>query len=297
MTGPNGVELLDVFEKGGQLFDNRKQRFSVAILDLLKRRGYPLKEKDIRSFAGDNADVSKALRSLVSSRKIKRIGNGGKSSPFSYTLCHSKRDEQAVTGVDETTQLMGPGPIKRRCKRGPTASCDSSSANDASQSTSTIPPLEPKSPSCGAEDSGCCNIPSANVSWQAACDTIELHHPAPLSSTHRGPCLSLTASDPSTHIEEPGTPDCGEQLPTGRAAFSDPLAFCELRLAPSVLGEAPCRVGSHLERSRKRSISCAGLEGDSAAELSHTVSSFRVKKMQAWDKWQSLRASPAHGDY
>ncbi|EKX44771.1 hypothetical protein GUITHDRAFT_163442 [Guillardia theta CCMP2712] len=64
----------------------RLKRVEDRIISFFKLHQELVTEKVIRSFIGDNTGTGKALRRLVSSRRIHRIGKGGAGNPFLYRL-------------------------------------------------------------------------------------------------------------------------------------------------------------------------------------------------------------------
>ena len=62
----------------------RMQRIETKILALLGEREGFVTEKDIRSVVGDNTGTGKALRNLVKTSRVLRIGRGGVGDPFTY---------------------------------------------------------------------------------------------------------------------------------------------------------------------------------------------------------------------
>ncbi len=62
----------------------RMQRIETKILALLGEREGFVTEKDIRSVVGDNTGTGKALRNLVKTSRVLRIGKGGVGDPFTY---------------------------------------------------------------------------------------------------------------------------------------------------------------------------------------------------------------------
>ena len=62
----------------------RMQRIETKIFALLGEREGFVTEKDIRSVVGDNTGTGKALRNLVKTSRVLRIGRGGVGDPFTY---------------------------------------------------------------------------------------------------------------------------------------------------------------------------------------------------------------------
>ena len=75
----------------------RMQRFESKILALLDERPGFVTEKEIRSAVGDNTGTGKALRNLVKTSRVLRIGKGGVGDPFTYAACR-EQGEHSVGG-------------------------------------------------------------------------------------------------------------------------------------------------------------------------------------------------------
>jgi len=75
----------------------RMQRFESKILALLGERPGFVTEKEIRSAVGDNTGTGKALRNLVKTSRVLRIGKGGVGDPFTYRACRQE-GEHSVGG-------------------------------------------------------------------------------------------------------------------------------------------------------------------------------------------------------
>ena len=75
----------------------RMQRIESKVLALLSERPGFVTEKEIRSAVGDNTGTVKALRNLVKTSRVLRIGKGGVSDPFTYRAC-SEQGEHSVGG-------------------------------------------------------------------------------------------------------------------------------------------------------------------------------------------------------
>eukprot|EP00960_Hanusia_phi_P067540 766653-Hanusia_phi.AAC.2 len=71
----------------------RLKRVEDKIISFFKLNRELVTEKAIRSCIGDNTGTGKALRRLVSTRRILRIGKGGAGSPFLYRLISSSSDD------------------------------------------------------------------------------------------------------------------------------------------------------------------------------------------------------------
>jgi len=83
--------------------NSRVGRAMLAILEYIEAHqseyvGTGVPERILRQEFGNNPDTSKALRFLVSERKIIRAGLGGRRDPFSYTMAE---EEQATAGEDK----------------------------------------------------------------------------------------------------------------------------------------------------------------------------------------------------
>lgn len=106
---PNNSLSLEstVFQKQkqtkGYSMNSRVGRAMMAILEYIEAHqseyvGKGVPERVLRQEFGNNPDTSKALRFLVSERKIIRAGLGGRRDPFSYTMAE---EEQATAGEDK----------------------------------------------------------------------------------------------------------------------------------------------------------------------------------------------------
>jgi hypothetical protein len=109
VSRPNNSLSLEstVFQKQkqtkGYSMNSRVGRAMLAILEYIEAHqseyvGTGVPERILRQEFGNNPDTSKALRFLVSERKIIRAGLGGRRDPFSYTMAE---EEQATAGEDK----------------------------------------------------------------------------------------------------------------------------------------------------------------------------------------------------
>ncbi|DBA92787.1 TPA: hypothetical protein ACH3X1_002979 [Trebouxia sp. C0004] len=86
----------------------RVQRFAASIIqyirDNLKAGKIETFESVIRKEFGNNPDISKALRLLVSEKNVKRAGKGGRIDPFTYKLAakarNSAEEDEPISDTD-----------------------------------------------------------------------------------------------------------------------------------------------------------------------------------------------------
>ncbi|KAA6427280.1 MAG: hypothetical protein FRX49_03037 [Trebouxia sp. A1-2] len=92
----------------------RVQRFAATILqyirDNLKAGKTETFESVIRKEFGNNPDISKALRLLVSEKNVKRAGKGGRIDPFTYKLAPKARnpaeEDAPISDTDDEEEAV-----------------------------------------------------------------------------------------------------------------------------------------------------------------------------------------------
>ena len=78
----------------------RMQRIEKRILALLSQHEQFVNEKEIRATVGDNTGTGKALRNLVKTLRVMRIGKGGVGDPFTYKAAP---DDTSTSNRDRPT--------------------------------------------------------------------------------------------------------------------------------------------------------------------------------------------------
>jgi len=78
----------------------RMQRIEKKILALLSQHQQFVNEKKIRATVGDNTGTGKALRNLVKTLRVMRIGKGGVGDPFTYKAAP---DDTSIANRDRPT--------------------------------------------------------------------------------------------------------------------------------------------------------------------------------------------------
>lgn len=84
---------------------SRVNRFADSILEFVGEKSVP--EKVIRGALGNNPDISKAIRLLLSEKKLKRLGDGGKGCAYVYVRMDQaevKPKARELSLVEMTTQ-------------------------------------------------------------------------------------------------------------------------------------------------------------------------------------------------
>ena len=84
----------------------RMQRIEDKILALLGQHQDFVTEKEIRATVGDNTGTGKALRHLVKTSRVLRIGKGGVGDPFTYKACvdsHELSDCSTISSSKSST--------------------------------------------------------------------------------------------------------------------------------------------------------------------------------------------------
>ncbi|KAJ7557750.1 hypothetical protein O6H91_04G007800 [Diphasiastrum complanatum] len=76
--------------------ETRVQRFAKNILQIIGED--TIAEKLIRAALGNSPDTSKALRLLLTQKRVLRYGNGGRGSPFMYSVTSEGRKELELIG-------------------------------------------------------------------------------------------------------------------------------------------------------------------------------------------------------
>jgi len=86
---------------------SRVNRFADSILQFMGERSVP--EKLIRGALGNNPDISKAIRLLLSEKKLKRLGDGGKGCAYVYVrtdLTEAEPKTKELDPVDINAQAL-----------------------------------------------------------------------------------------------------------------------------------------------------------------------------------------------